>query len=288
MIRTAPDDPPPRRDAGAGVAGMPAPARIVVLWWTGAFAILASTVAIWLLRIDYDGYVYVSGLGATGQATANAFNLALLGLGLGGVALAAVVRLRQPLPAPRSAHLIWASLLCSGACFVVASRVPCSAGCPVPGTAEFTLSDAVHLTAAIIGFVLACLAMLCVAVSPGPRSARRIAIASCAVVGGLSAAGGLLALVSPEAGVGAWFEFAAMTAAVCWLVLYAAGSIFTGSIFTGRIFAGSIFAGRSDGRGAALAPLGHGSAETTHQQEDHDDQQEEREHRDDHGEHRQE
>lgn len=204
---------------------------VAIAWLLGALGSLTSVTAIWLLRFAFTGTVYVSGLGAQGESTAGLFNTALLTLGVSGVLLALSLRhveRRNPRPvAPRAASLahrmngsVWQLLTASGFLFVVASRVPCSRGCPVPGSADFTFADAVHLTAAISGFVLACLAMLIVASTSRRGSVRVTALVACVLVAATSSTGGLLALFAPDGHVGAWLEFAAMTLAVLWLVTY--------------------------------------------------------------------
>ncbi len=187
-----------------------------------ALGVLVATVTIWVVRLGYDGYVYVSGLGAEGAPTAAAYNTALLCLGLGGILLAATFasRVADAGWRPLLASTARPSLVVAAACFVVASRVPCTAGCPTPASASFTATDAVHLTAAIVGFVLVCVAMLVVAGTETRRPARAGAVASLVLVAGCSATGGLLALGEVEQQFGAWLEFAAMTVAVLWFVAH--------------------------------------------------------------------
>ena len=200
-------------DTGVSESGS---ARIVVL--SGAALALGALLSIWTIRVLTPGDLYVSGLGATGMPLSSAFTASLAALGLGGMLLGAAGALtaarRQRARGPRGFMLSWAALVASGSCFVIAAFVPCSPGCPVPGSEFFTRADFVHLTSAITGFVLICLVMLYR--SAVTRGRRRIAASiALGATAASSATGGLLALADISGGL---FEFSAMTLAVCWAV----------------------------------------------------------------------
>jgi hypothetical membrane protein len=192
---------------------------MLLLWSLGVLGVLSSTAAIWLIRIVHEGHVYVSGLGADGAPESAAFNTALLSLGISGVLLSLVVQARADWRHRRLGATVWALLFVAGLCFAVASRIPCSAGCPIPGTASFGAQDAIHLSAAILGFVLVCLAMLVVGIAATRASVRLSGVLGCVLVTVFSSAGGLLALARSASSAGAWLEFIAMTVGVCWLVV---------------------------------------------------------------------
>ncbi|MFA5606195.1 MAG: hypothetical protein WDA07_03245 [Leucobacter sp.] len=210
----------------------------------GAAATVLALVVIWGLRLLGGHDVYVSGLGAEGMPTAPAFNLFLGVLGGGGLAIAlgGLVRvyLEPRLRATSGVRgvaetLAWPTLALASACFVLASVTPCSTGCPVPGSASFTTADALHLSAAITGFVLVCVAMLLVVCTTLSLRERGVAAFSLAGVSGTSASGGLLALAGAGAGVGALLEFAAMTLGVLWAAVHAATRRSTNGNLTQRI-----------------------------------------------------
>ncbi len=232
---------------------------------------LVALSAIWVARLLLDRDVYVSQLGAPSEPTAAVFNAALLALGIGGVLVAAASRRSikparacgracRPVPGPagggaggdaggragrgRGPVGTWsvsATLVFAGAAFVVASRVTCTDGCPVPLTAGSTVQDLVHVSAAAAGFAAAAWAMLQVGwswgqgrlggVPTGVRWASRVAAAAVALC---SAAGGLMSVAAYRTDVGALLEFAAMSIAVLWLVVFAWWVALDGTASPGR------------------------------------------------------
>lgn len=192
-----------------------------------AVAVVASTVAlavIWASRLSVGRSVYVSELGSGAFPTTDAFNAALLLLGLGGAGAAvAVLGERSTVPVLRAGS-VTTSLAVSAVCFAVASRVTCTPGCPVPFSDGATTQDVVHVAVAVLGFAAAVWAMLQTATGALPRAARRGATIAAALVAVTAAAGGLLSVAGVRVDVGADLELTATTIAVLWLVAHAAGA----------------------------------------------------------------
>jgi len=230
----------------------------------GGLALVALS-AIWVARVLLDRDVYVSQLGAPSEPTAAVFNTALLVLGIGGVLVAGASHLSAPArasgpasgPAPGAARgraggdaggrtgmarravgawSVSATLGLAGAAFVVASRVTCTDGCPVPLTAGSTVQDLVHVSAAAAGFAAAAWAMLQVGWSRGrvPAGVRRVSRVAAVGVAQCSASGGLLSVAAYRTDVGALLEFAAMSIGVLWLVCFAAWVALNGWASPGR------------------------------------------------------
>ena len=190
----------------------------------GAMLVTGSAAVIWALRSGYAGAIYVSGLGAAGEPTASAFNVALLVLGVGGVLVALSARGVRPYhraPRPVRAVAPWALLLIASLCFVAASRVTCSAKCPIPSDPRFTVADAVHISLAVAGFALACLTMLLVAAVASSKALRVSSLVAALAVGVIAGVGGILSLAETNVLLGGWLEFIAMTLALLWLAWYA-------------------------------------------------------------------
>jgi len=183
----------------------------------GALAALGAVVVIWAARLTVDGTVYVSELGSPALPTAEAFNAALLVLAAGGV-LAGLGALGQRSTARLLGRWsIAASLITSGVAFLVASRVTCTAGCPVPFTEGATAQDLVHVVTAVIGFAAAAWAMLQTAFGEGPRPLRLLSRFAAVAVAAVAAAGGILSVLQFRTDIGAALEFTAMSIAVLWL-----------------------------------------------------------------------
>lgn len=196
----------------------------------GAVLIIAAAIMIWAARLSLAKNSYVSGLGAVGEVTAPVFNAALLMVALGGLSIAVALRraatkghgvgrgvvVRHPLRvlAP------WILIAASSVCFFGASQVTCTYECPIPASPRFTVQDAAHISIAVLGFALACLAMIGSALLSRVRSIRVLSWAAGACVAVVAGAGGLLSLAEVGQGVGSWLEFAATTVALLWLVAY--------------------------------------------------------------------
>lgn len=201
-------------DADSGRAD----ARATRLATVGALAAFGSAALIWLCRASDPSVHYVSQLGATGMPTAPLFNLALLLL-----AVAAVLVERAAIARGDGYTVGWpvaTTLLACGLCFGVASVVTCSPGCPVPFTPGALPQDLVHISFAVLGFVLAIVAMAQVAVMrrrPWMSTASVITLVS---VGVTSFTGAMLALFKGDTVLGGNLEFTAATLAIAWFGVF--------------------------------------------------------------------
>ena len=192
-----------------------------------AVAVVASGVAlavIWASRLTVGRSVYVSELGSGAFPTTDAFNAALLLLGLGGAGAAVAVLGQRSVARGLRLGSVTASLAVSAVCFALASRVTCTPGCPVPFSDGATTQDVVHVAVAVLGFAAAVWAMLQTATGTVPTVARRTAVTAAVLVALTSATGGLLSIAGVRVDVGADLELTATTIAVLWLVVHAAGS----------------------------------------------------------------
>lgn len=195
-----------RLDAGAAILGC-------------AFA-LASLALIWGARAAVGRPIYVSELGAVGMATREVFTWGLLSLVAAGVLIGWAGRhvrgdaLRGWSPS--------VSLWLASALFLVASQVTCTYGCPAPVGAAFTWQDLGHTLAAVLAFCLACVAMLQLSRVRPHHSMTTLSAVGAWSVAGFAGVGGILGLLRDSVEVGAAFEFAAMTIAVCWVVAFGA------------------------------------------------------------------
>ena len=193
----------------------------------GGVLVVVATVMIWAARLSLGKNSYVSGLGATGEVTAPVFNAALLMVAIGGLSIAGALQRVLPSREPgqrrtRVGLLLvpWLLVGLSSLCFLVASRVTCTYECPIPSNPLFTLQDAVHISFAVLGFALACLAMIGSALGSRLRAVRRLSWFAGSAVAVIAGLGGLLSLAEVGQQVGSWLEFAAMTIALFWLVGY--------------------------------------------------------------------
>ena len=116
----------------------------------GILAVLAALLIIWAARLTVTRDLYVSELGAAGEPTARWFQVALVLIVIGGVAIGWVGRgIRSR---PRILNLWSPSMTLFVSCgfFLIASQVTCTAGCPVPYGPRFTWPDFIHTTSAVI------------------------------------------------------------------------------------------------------------------------------------------
>lgn len=195
--------------------------------WLAAVILLVSVATIWWTKTQVTDHVYVSGLGATGMPTADIFNTALLGIGVGGLLGApALDDIRS-----RVAWLPWsasATLIATSLAFIGASRVTCTYGCPIPFTPGSSPQDLIHIALAATGFTGAAVVMVQVATSALSRVTRLVAWGAAGATGIVAAGGATLSLLRFRTDVGANLEFIAMTVGVVWLagllVRRAAGS----------------------------------------------------------------
>ena len=181
----------------------------------GACGLFGAVMMIWVLRAQHPLDVYVSGLGAPDSPVAGVFNATLLGIGICG-ALIAIAVCATRAPGDRLGLWLGAVMGLAGGSFIVASRVTCTAGCPLPVSPTFTAADATHVTFAVIGFAAACLAMLLVALRSVRRAARQLSFGCAIAVGVIALGGALAALLQVGVSVGATLEFIAATIALAW------------------------------------------------------------------------
>ena len=201
------------------------PVRLrAVLGLVGAAAALVALGVVWAARLSVGRPVYVSELGSGAHPTTAAFAAALLLLAGGGAAAALAARGERATAAVLRAGSVTASLATSSVAFVVAAGVPCSPGCPVPFTSGSTAQDAVHVTAAVLGFAAAVWAMLQAVTAAPSRAVRRVSVVAAVLVAVAAAAGGLLSLLGVDTDLGAQLELLATTVAVGWLVVHAASA----------------------------------------------------------------
>ena len=192
--------------------------RVVLLALVGGGAAFLSAGLIWLSRLWDPTVHYVSQLGATGMPTAPVFNSALLLLGI-----AAVLVDRAILHRPDVYVVGWpiaATLVVCGACFALASVVTCSPGCPVPFTPGALPQDLIHISAAVLGFVLAIVAMAQVSVLRRRPWMRAASLATLVAVGLTSFIGAMLALFRGDTVLGGNLEFIAATLAIAWFGVF--------------------------------------------------------------------
>ena len=182
----------------------------------GGFAFVSAGL-IWVSRLGDPSVEYVSQLGATGMPTAPLFNSALLLLAV------AAVLVDRALLHGRSYVAGWpvsATLVVCGACFAVASVVTCSPGCPIPFTPGALPQDVIHISAAVLGFVLAIVAMAQVAVLRRRPWMRAASLATLVAVGVSSLSGAMLALFRGDTVLGGNLEFTAATLAIAWFGIF--------------------------------------------------------------------
>lgn len=191
----------------------------------GALAVLVALAVIWAVRTTLPRTLYVSELGSPSLPTADAFNSALLLLGI-GAALAGI----GCLGAPRAVGLLGlgtvsASLITAGVAFGIASQLTCTPGCPVPLTAGSTPQDLLHTGAAVVGFGAGTWAMLQVSWSDPRRRLRVWSRCAAVAVGLIASLGGILSVLQYRTDIGGTLEFVAMSIAVLWLVAYSASTV---------------------------------------------------------------
>lgn len=192
--------------------------RVVVLATVGGVAAFASAGLIWLSRLWDPSVHYVSQLGATGMPTAPVFNSALLLLGIAAVLVDRAL-LHQPVSYVAGWPIATTLVIC-GACFALASVVTCSPGCPVPFTEGALPQDLIHISAAVLGFVLAIVAMAQVASLRRRPWMRGASVATLVAVGVTSFTGAMLALFRGDTVLGGNLEFTAATLAIAWFGIF--------------------------------------------------------------------
>ena len=207
----------PRSNRATRSLGWVGRAFVVVPPLIGSLLVAAALAIIWLARLSIPREMYVSELGAPGEATAGWFKAALLLIVAGGSLIAwAGRRLRSTLPLLG----LWSpavSLWIGCGFFLVASQVTCTKGCPIPYGPSFTWQDFIHTSLAVLAFAAACIAMLQCAFSVGHRSLRVFSIAAGLSVALIAGLGGILSLARFATNVGSVCELVATTIALAWV-----------------------------------------------------------------------
>lgn len=188
----------------------------------GCLSAALGLALVWLARSRVDRPVYVSELGADGEPTAALFEAALLLVVVAGACVAWAGRgVRSALLGLR-AWTVSTSVGAAAGLFLVASQVPCTAGCPLPVGPAATAQDAVHTGAAVVAFAAACVAMLQAASASAGRALRLLSVACGGAVALIAATGGILSLVGVATAVGGVLELVATSIAVSWLIVFGA------------------------------------------------------------------
>lgn len=196
----------------------PGSRRVVALATVGGTAAFLSAALIWVSRLWDPSVHYVSQLGATGMPTAPVFNFSLLLLGIAAVLVDRAL-LHRPLVYVAGWPIAGTLVVC-GACFALASVVTCSPGCPVPFTPNALPQDLIHISAAVLGFVLAIVAMAQVAFLRRRPWMRAASLATLVAVGATSLTGAMLALFRGDTVLGGNLEFTAATLALAWFGVF--------------------------------------------------------------------
>jgi hypothetical protein len=190
------------------------------LAWIGIAAVAAALTIIWIARLTVPRDLYVSELGAAGMPTARWFQVGLVLIVIGGVAIGWAGRgIRSR---PRILNL-WSpsmSLFVSCGFFLIASQVTCTAGCPVPYGPRFTWPDFIHTTSAVIAFAAAVFTILQCAFAVGHRMLRLFSLIAAISVALIAGAGGLMSLLEWNANFGSRLEFVATTIGLAWILVF--------------------------------------------------------------------
>ena len=188
----------------------------------GCACVLAALVIIWAARLTVTRDVYVSELGAVGEPTAHAFQVALLLIVAGGSLIGFAGRTVRSRLRLLGAWTPAVSLWIASGFFLVASQVTCTAGCPVPYGPSFTWQDLTHIICAVIAFVAACWAMLQTSFAHDNRILALFSRGSGIAVGLIASVGGILSLLNFMTGFGSRLEFVATTLAIAWVAVFGA------------------------------------------------------------------
>lgn len=189
-----------------------------ILAAVGAILIATSLVIIWAARSTVSRDLYVSELGAAGEPTEHWFEAALLLIVGGSALIAAAARDIRSRPAILRAWTPAVTLWFSGLCFLIASQVNCTAGCPLPVGSSFTWQDFIHTLVAVLAFAAACWAMLQCSFAVGHPALRRFSLASAVSVALIAGAGGLMSLLRWNAEFGSRLELVATTIGLVWIL----------------------------------------------------------------------
>ncbi|QCR18529.1 DUF998 domain-containing protein [Agrococcus sp. SGAir0287] len=180
-------------------------------------ALVAGAVVIGIQRARTEQFMYISELGAVGLRTEEWFRwgfvLVIVGIALVGWIVRDVRSRGRVLDRWRPSL----SLVVSAAWFLVASQVNCTDGCPAPTMPNATPRDAVHISAAVLGFAAGAWAMLQLATATD-RWMRRLSAVGGVLVASIAATGGLISLARANTDVGSTLEYVAAAIGVAWLV----------------------------------------------------------------------
>jgi hypothetical protein len=183
-------------------------------------AVLAALIVIWAARLTVPRDMYVSELGAQGEPTAKWFQLALVLIVVGGVAIGWVGRGIRSRPRILSLWRPSLSLFVACGFFLIASQVTCTAGCPVPYGPGFTWPDFIHTTSAVIAFGAACWTIFQCAFAVGHPALRVFSLAASIGVAVIAGAGGLMSLLNWNANFGSRLELVATTVGLAWILVF--------------------------------------------------------------------
>jgi len=187
----------------------------------GSLAALAGVALIWADKASIPRPVYVSELGAQGMRTATGFAVALMLIAGGGVLIAVVGRHPHARLPVLGTWSVAVTIALSSVCFIVASQVSCTAGCPVPLVGPgATFQDLVHTVSAVLGFAAGCLAMLQVGFAGRRSRIAQFSAGACCLVAVITIVGGMLSIFHTATDVGGMLEFIGTTVAVGWLACY--------------------------------------------------------------------
>ncbi|WP_307783946.1 MULTISPECIES: DUF998 domain-containing protein [unclassified Salinibacterium] len=193
----------------------------------GSVAVGIALVVIWASRLMVPRELYVSELGAEGEPTAAAFEIALLLIVGGGSAVAWSARRVRAWPPLLSVGSPALSLWVGCGFFLIASQVTCTSGCPLPYGPSFTWQDFTHTMAAVIAFAAACWAMIQTSFAREHRVLARMSLITAVAVAVIAGTGGLFSLFRFQVVLGSRLEFVATTIAIAWL-------IFLGTVIAAR------------------------------------------------------
>ena len=190
-------------------------------------ALVAGGVIIGLQRARYTRYLYVSELGAQGSPTADHFRWGFVCVVVGIALVSWILRDVRSEGFLLSLCRPALTLAAAAGCFLVASQVTCSKGCPLAFTPAAAPNDAVHIIAAVAGFAAGALAMLQFATAPERRT-RRISVVSGLLVAVIAGTGGLLSLADTHTDLGSTLEYVATGIGLGWLVTITAAHLWQG------------------------------------------------------------
>jgi len=186
---------------------------------SGSIAVGIALAIIWGSRLMVPRELYVSELGAEGEPTAAAFEVALLLIVSGGSAVAWAARRVRARPRILAIGSPAVSLWVGCGFFLLASQVTCTSGCPLPYGPTFTWQDFTHTLAAVIAFAAACWAMIQTSFAREHKVLARMSLATAIAVAVIAGTGGLFSLFRFQVVLGSRLEFLATTIAIAWLMM---------------------------------------------------------------------